>query len=91
MPAARVAHIGSESTGAQRWTRTPAYWFDSRWHHFVKSHGRACAVAATAAHLAGGALNEARRRIERAPPHFPRGHLADLARHALRSLTRTTA
>lgn len=91
VPAARVAHIGSESTGAKRWSRTPRYWFDSRWHYFVKNHGRAYALSATVAHLAGGALNEARRVVERGQPHFPRRHLTDLARHAFHRLTRTAA
>jgi GT2 family glycosyltransferase len=88
VPAARVAHIGSETTGARRWTRTPGYWFDSRWHYFVKNHGRAYALAATLAHLAGGLVWRLRRLIQRKPPADPPGFLTDLARHTLRRIAR---
>ncbi len=80
----RVAHVGSASTGMKDWPRTPPYWFESRWRYFVKAEGRAGALAATAAHLAGGLLWRARAaltgRPRRDPPHF----LRDLAAHALR-------
>jgi GT2 family glycosyltransferase len=80
----RVAHVGSASTGMKDWARTPPYWFDSRWRYFVKAHGRGAALAATAAHLAGGLLWRVRAaltgRPRRDPPHF----LRDLAAHALR-------
>lgn len=86
--ASQVAHIGSESTGMKRWTRTPRYWFDSRWRYFTKSHGRAYAAAATLAHVAGGALWRLRcaltRRETGDPPHF----LRDLIAHSLSMGTR---
>lgn len=89
--ASEVAHIGSESTGMKRWTRTPCYWFDSRWRHFAKSHGRAYAAAATLAHAAGGGLWRLRcalaRRDTGDPPHF----LRDLIVHSLSMGTRIPA
>ena len=88
VPEARVAHVGSESTGAKRWSRTPGYWFDSRWRYFAKHHGRAYAVAATLAHLSGGALWQIRRAVQRSPHADPPGFLRDLAAHAIRSLPR---
>jgi GT2 family glycosyltransferase len=88
VPAARVAHVGSESTGAKGWSRTPAYWFDSRWRYFAKHHGRAYAAAATLAHLAGGTLWQARRTVQRRAHLDPPGFLRDLAAHALRSIQR---
>ena len=71
-----VAHIGSVSTGLKEWSRVPGYWFDSRWHFFVKNHGRLYAVCATLAHLAGGALHRLRCLLTGKkpadPPHFLR-------------------
>ena len=55
-----VTHIGSVSTGMKHWDRVPGYWFDSRWHYFVKNHGWAYAICATLAHLTGGALHRMR-------------------------------
>ena len=79
-----VSHIGSESTGMKRWSRVPGYWFDSRWRYFAKNHGRAHALAATLAHVAGGAIWRLRCALsgrDRAdPPHF----LRDLIAHTVR-------
>ncbi|MFN3643028.1 MAG: glycosyltransferase family 2 protein [Gemmobacter sp.] len=88
VPAARVAHVGSESTGAKRWQRTPGYWFDSRWRYFAKHHGRGYAAAATLAHLTGAAIWRLRRLVERQPPGGPDRFMRDLAAHALRNLAR---
>ncbi|MDT8857333.1 glycosyltransferase family 2 protein [Paracoccaceae bacterium Fryx2] len=78
-----VTHIGSVSTGMKTWGRTPAFWFDSRLHYFTKTHGKAYAAAATAAHLLGGAVWQAKRLVQRHrridPPHF----LSDLILHYL--------
>ncbi|MGR3501866.1 glycosyltransferase family 2 protein [Pseudaestuariivita sp.] len=81
-----VAHIGSVSTGMKRWSRTPGYWFESRWHYFTKNHGTAYAVFATGAHLLGGLLWRARRVIQRRPAADPPHFLRDLAAHDLRAL-----
>ncbi|UXX83514.1 glycosyltransferase [Roseovarius pelagicus] len=87
-PASEVVHVGSVSTGMRTWARTPQYWFDSRRHYFVKNHGRAYAVGATVARIAGAALWRVRVALSsRAlgdPPHF----LRDLTIHALRGVFR---
>ena len=80
-----VAHIGSASTGMAKWTQIPDYWYDSRRRYFEKHHGRANAFLATAAHLAGTGLWCLRCLIQRRNTELPKGHVARLARHALRS------
>ncbi|MCV2864056.1 glycosyltransferase family 2 protein [Albidovulum sediminicola] len=88
---AQVTHIGSVSTGMKTLARVPAYWFDSRWRYFAKNHGRAYAIAATAARTAGGLLLGLRRLVGRCaqqnPPHF----LRDLLAHGLRTGCRAVA
>ena len=51
-----VEHIGSVSTGMKTWRRVPDYWYDSRRRYLEKHHGRAGALAATVAALAGDGL-----------------------------------
>ena len=80
----RVTHIGSASTGMKEWTRIPEFWLDSRWHYFVKSHGRGYAALATLAHLAGGALWRARLLVQARDRGDPPGYLRDMAAHGLR-------
>jgi N-acetylglucosaminyl-diphospho-decaprenol L-rhamnosyltransferase len=82
----RVAHIGSASTGMKTWTRIPGYWLDSRFHYYLKNHGRAGLVAATLACLAGGALWRLRLLVQRRDRGDPPGFLRDLARHHARRL-----
>lgn len=83
LPSARVLHIGSVSTGMKTWARTPAFWFNSRRHYFVKNHGRAYAAAAWLARLAGGAIHITRCNLtgkqSQDPPRFYR----DLMRFGL--------
>lgn len=78
----RVAHVGSASTGMKQWRRVPGYWFDSRRRYFMKAGGRGLWLAATAAHLLGGALWRLRcaltGRATGDPPHL----LRDMAAHA---------
>ena len=85
VPDSEVAHVGSASTGMKGWQRTPRYWFDSRLHYYVKSHGRAYAAAATLAQIAGGLIYRLRRltggKPQADPPHF----LRDLCLHGLRA------
>ncbi len=83
-----VGHIGSVSTGMKRWTRVPAYWFDSRWRYFTKNHGRAYALAATLAHVAGGLIFRLRRVLTGQRPGEPAHFLRDLVAHALRVAAR---
>ncbi|MTH77817.1 glycosyltransferase [Paracoccus aestuariivivens] len=79
-----VVHIGSASTGMKEWRRVPDYWYDSRRRYFEKHHGRAGALVATAATLGGEAIWRLRCLIQRRETGVPRGHLVQLARHALR-------
>ncbi|AGT10173.1 glycosyltransferase family 2 protein [Paracoccus aminophilus] len=79
-----IAHIGSASTGMKKWGRVPDYWYDSRRRYFEKHHGRAGALFATAAHVAGTGLWRLRCLIQRQPHGAPEGHLGLLTRHALR-------
>lgn len=82
IPASRVAHIGSASTGMGKWKRIPPYWFDSRSRYFRKNHGAAAAAAATWARVTGGLIWRLRRfgRPTGEPDHF----LRDLIAHSLR-------
>lgn len=84
----RVAHVGSASTGAQKWDRMPGYWFDSRLHYFSKNHGRAHAALATIAWVAGGCLWKLRQLLSRRPNRNPDRFMSDLIAHDLRALTR---
>lgn len=81
----RVVHIGSATTGLKRRSRVPAYWFDSRWHYFHKTHGRAYACAATLGHVLGGTLWRLRRTLGRHVHSDPDHFLRDLAWHDLRA------
>ncbi|MFN3824351.1 MAG: glycosyltransferase family 2 protein [Pseudorhodobacter sp.] len=80
-----VVHIGSVSTGMKVWARMPRYWFDSRLRYFIKVHGRAYAVAATCALIAGAALWRARLLIQRKDRQDPPMFLRDLIAHSLRA------
>lgn len=88
VPASRVAHIGSASTGMKTWTRIPGFWLDSRWHYFVKNHGRAYAVAATMATMVAGLGWRARRLIQTKDRVDPPRYLRDMAAHHTRALMR---
>jgi len=81
LPASRVAHVGSESTGMKRWDRVPGYWFDSRWHYFARNHGRGYALAATVMHLAKAAIWGVRRIVQRKPAGASPYFFRDLVRH----------
>ncbi len=86
--ASEVMHIGSVSTGMKTWRQVPAYWFDSRFNYFVKSHGVTYASFATLVHLLGGSLNWLRCLVTRkANPTAPR-FLRTLAWHDLSVLAR---
>lgn len=86
VPASRVAHIGSVSTGMKGWTRVPGYWFDSRWHYFAKNHGVGTACLASVAHLAGGFLHWLRSLLTGRDRGVPPGFLTTLAVHDLRAV-----
>ncbi len=79
-----VNHIGSVSTGMKEWRTVPGYWFDSRRHYFEKTYGRPYALAATAAHLAGGVLHRLRCALTGRKPADPPGFLRHLISHQFR-------
>jgi len=84
VPASRVMHIGSVSTGMKTWRRTPEYWFDSRLRYFVKNHGVGYAIGAIFAYTAGAFIFKLRGvtgKQRGGPAHY----LSDMWRHALRS------
>lgn len=83
-----VMHIGSASTGMKTWKQVPGYWFDSRWHYFCKSHGRAYAAMATLMHGLGGTLWRLRRMVQRKPRVEAPGFLRTLLLHDLVALFR---
>ena len=83
-----VTHIGSVSTGMKEWDRVPEYWLDSRWHYFVKNHGRLYAVLATAAHVAGGVIHRLRVLLQRKDPGDPPGFLRHMLVHDAKALLR---
>ncbi|MBW7921143.1 MAG: glycosyltransferase family 2 protein [Rubellimicrobium sp.] len=81
-----VMHIDSGTTGAKDWDEVPGYWYESRWHYFEKNHGRAYALAATAAQVAGGLLHRLRSLLAGRRPDEPRRFLRRLVAHDLRAL-----
>ncbi len=83
-----VTHIGSASTGMKEWRTVPTYWFASRRHYFVKTHGVPYAVLATLAHLAGGGLHRLRCALTGRRPTDPPRFLRDLLLQELRRQTR---
>ena len=84
----RVIHIGGVSTGMKAWKRLPGYWLDSRWHYYTKNHGRAFALAATAARGLGWLLWQTRRSLARRPDDLPKNYMRDLLAHHTRALFR---
>ena len=86
----RVCHIGSVSTGMGAWSRTPPYWYDSRWYYYSKNHGRGYAIAATALHAIATSLWRVRRWIERKPNTDANRFLRDLVSHDMHALFRPT-
>lgn len=83
--ASRTAHIGSETTGMKRWSRTPQYWFDSRWHYFRKNHGPLAVWGALGAQSLGAAIWRLRCAVSRRPVGDPPRFLRDLLTHAFSS------
>lgn len=88
IPASRVAHIGSASTGMKEWARTPGYWFDSRWRYFRKNHGLFAAIAATLAQTAGLSINRLRVLLGSGRRSGGRGFMRDLLSHDMRALAK---
>lgn len=86
VPASRVVHVGSASTGMKTWNRMPGFWFDSRAHYFRKNHGWIAAVVATKAHVLGGMIWRLRGLLQGKPKIDPDHFLRDLICHSLRRM-----
>lgn len=86
----RVCHIGSVATGMGRWSRTPSYWYQSRWYYFSKNHSRSYAICATALNVVGTSLWRLRRRIEGKPIVGAKRFLRDMIAHDLNALFQPT-
>ncbi|WP_099823308.1 glycosyltransferase family 2 protein [Oceaniglobus indicus] len=84
-PDSRVVHIGSVSTGMNKWDRVPTYFLDSRTRYFTKTHGRAYAAMATLGLVAGGTLWRLRCLLTNRAVGAPRWFLRDLIAHAWRT------
>ncbi len=91
VPASRVTHVGSVSTGQKTWARMPGYWLDSRWHYFAKTRGVGYAAWATVTRVAGTLIYDLRRLLQRKPQADPDFFLRDLTAHAWRRLFRRRA
>ena len=91
VPASKVTHIGSVSTGMKVWKRVPPYWYDSRWHYFSKNYGKLYAVGATLAHLLGGGLHKLRCMATRKQNMITPGFLTTMLVHDIKALMRWTA
>jgi GT2 family glycosyltransferase len=84
LPASRIMHIGSVSTGMKTWKRMPSYWFDSRLWYYTKNHGVVYAAVATLAYLAGAAISRLRQLVGNRAASGPMHFTGDLVSHALR-------
>jgi GT2 family glycosyltransferase len=87
VPASRVVHLVGQASGvtdpkkARR--RRPAYWFESRRRYMLKHFGVEGAVAADLATIAGQALWQVRRVVERKADDTPERFLRDSVRHSV--------
>ena len=86
----RTCHIGSMATGMKTWTRTPPYWFESRWYYYSKNYSRAYALSATALNVLGTSLWRVRRWLERKPNTDSNRFLRDLIAHDVAAVFRPT-
>jgi hypothetical protein len=88
VPASKVMHIGSVSTGMkvpQR--RMPSYWFESRAHYFRKHHGRAYLLVTDLLWIAAFASWRLRRFVQRKPDEDRPRLLTDFVVATLRRLS----
>jgi N-acetylglucosaminyl-diphospho-decaprenol L-rhamnosyltransferase len=85
VPESRVVHLVGQSTGVTRRDpvrdRRPSYWFRSRRRYFVKHHGRAYALLADLAWLAGQSGFRLRQVLARRPAPEPR-LMRDFVKHS---------
>ncbi len=87
IPESRVIHLGGQATGILHSNREqrprPAYWFQSRRRFFIKHYGQTYAAATDAVSIAGLAVWNVRRLIQRKPQFNPPRFLRDLCRHSV--------
>jgi N-acetylglucosaminyl-diphospho-decaprenol L-rhamnosyltransferase len=88
VPESKIVHLEGASTGVtgaaeQVLKRRPEYWFQARRRFFLKSHGKLYTALADAAFLAGQAIWQLRRRIQRRPDTDPPHLLGDAFRHSV--------
>lgn len=85
VPESRIIHLVGKSSGVtSRHTapkRIPAYWFESRRRYYILNHGRAGAILADLAAMAGCALSGIKHFLKRAPGPNPPHFVRDLLRH----------
>jgi len=77
VPASRVEHLGSVSTGWQDHSKPrAAFWFEGRRRYFLKNHRRAYLLAANLAWVVAMVLGQAKAALQRRhidqPPHLLR-------------------
>lgn len=86
VPDSVVVHLQAQATGItdprNERKRYPSYWFNSRRRFFLKNHGRAHAVAADLAFLAGYSTWRVRRVIQRKEDEDPPKFWYDFARNS---------
>lgn len=84
VPAARVRHVEGAATdvksGAPVRKRRPAYWYDSWRQYHLKTQGRAGALAAGLAWLAGAGLNAPLALLRRQERRSPKRFFSDFTR-----------
>ena len=90
VPSSRVTHFVGQSTGATGPAAlkkpVPGYWFESRHRFFNKNYGKAYAVAADVAWLAGTALARVKGALQRKTPEDPPRVVQDFTRAAVANL-----
>ena len=87
VPASRIVHLCGQASGVTHpdgsIRRVPRYFYESRRRYFVKHHGRAYALAADLAWLAGGLVHGARHWLGRSPTTHSRERYLDFVRFKL--------
>lgn len=85
VPESRIVHLVGQSSGvttrhvAAR--RIPAYWFESRRRYYILNHGRAIAILADLAAIAGHAVSRLKSLARRTPGSDPPHFIGDVIRH----------
>ncbi len=87
LPAAKVTHLGSVSTGMNDQSRPiPRYWFESRHRYLQKHHGRPYTLFCDGCWVAGFVILTAKTSLLRRPRSSPPHMLRDFVRNTLTML-----